>query len=291
MTGVVDGCEWSPLCVVGVRLMSGEWMHGGDLWTLIPLSSHSFHSSITLILFIFHSIHSRSLSFWHFLSLYPINTHSHSIQLSISPILYHSSLHVHSLCYWVGDGGGVFYSIHSLIHYSYSAITITSYCLSTTIWPHSLPILSISSHTYSFHITSFIYCSSLSLPLLLDYLSLISLAILFHSLFHSIILFHSYHFHTHHSHHHSTLSLLNTLVSIHLLSTAYTLHCHHISFIYYSIHSTTHSSIHHHSKHTLTIHLLLSSTIHIQFHSLFYTTHHCLYTSSFYSYNPIITIT
>ena len=134
--------------------------------------------------------------------------------------------------------------MHSLIHYSSPSITVTSYCLSTTICLHTLPIYSISSQTYSSPITSFIYYTSLSLPLSLDCLSLISLAILFHSLFHSIILYHSILSHTHHTIHHSTLSLLITLVSIHLLSTPYTLHYHLISFIYYSLHSTTHSSSH-----------------------------------------------
>ena len=220
--------------------MSGEWMDCGDLWSLIPLSSHSFHSSITLILFTFHSIHSHSLSFSHILSLYPINTHSHSIHISFSSIPYYRSLHVHSLYHCVGDGVGVNYFIYSLIHYSYSCITITSFILSTTICPHSLPIHSFSSHTYSCHITSFIYHSSFSLPLSLDYLSLISLAILFHSLFHSIILFHSVHSHTHHTIHHSTLPLLITLVSIHLLSTPYTHYYHHISFtIQYTLLNST----------------------------------------------------
>ena len=222
--------------------MNGEWMDGGDLWTLIPLSYHSFHSSITLILFSFHSIHSHSLSFWHFLSLYPINTHFHSIHIYITPIPYYRSLHVHFPYHWGSDGGGVNYSIHSLLHYSYSCITVTSFIHSTTICHHSLSIHSISSLSYSFHITSFIYHTSLSLPLSLDYLSLISLAILVHSLFHSIILFHSIHSHTPHIIHHSILSVLNTIYSIHLLSSPYTLHYHHVSFIDYSIHSTTHFS-------------------------------------------------
>ena len=216
-------------------------MNGGDLWTLIPLSSHSFQSSITLILLAFHSIHSHTLSFCHFLSLYPVNTHSHSIHLSITSIPCYRSLHIHSLYHWVGDNG-VNYSIHSLIHYSSSCVTISSFILSTTIWPHSLPIHSISSRTYSCHISSFIYFSSLSLPFTFDYLSLISLVILVHYQFHSIILFHSIHSHIHHTHHHSILSVLNTLYSILLLSTPYTLHYHLISFIYYSIHSTTHYS-------------------------------------------------
>ena len=134
------------------------------------------------------------------------------------------------------------YSIYSRIHYSSSYITITSFILSQTISPLTLPIHSISSLPYSCRITSFIYHTSLSLPFTLVYHSLISLSILVHSQFHSINLSHSYHSHTHHSIHHYSLSVLYTLVSIHLLSTPYTLHYHHISFIYYSIHSTTLSS-------------------------------------------------
>ena len=209
---------------------------------MVETCEHSSLSHIFLFILLSLLFYSHSLSFCPFLSLFPVNTHSLSIQLSITPIPCYRSLHIHSLYHWVGDDRGVNYSIHSLIHYSYSCVTISLFILSTTIWPHSLPIHSISSHSYSFHITSFIYCSSFSLSLSLDCLSLFSLAILVHSLFHSVIPFHSIHSRTHHSLHHSILSVLNTLFSIHLLSAPYTLHYHHISFIYYSTHSTTHSS-------------------------------------------------
>ena len=140
------------------------------------------------------------------------------------------------------------YSIHLLIHYSSSSFTLTSYCLSTIICSHSLPIHSISSHSYSCHITSFIYCSSLSLPLSLDYLLLISLAILFHSLFHSIIPFHSSHSHTHHTIHHSTLC---THHSLFYPFTIYTIHSTTVSINHSILTSLFHSSIYLFSFHII----------------------------------------
>ena len=228
-------CWWMWMeCSLCCGSVTDEWWVIG-LWRLV-----NTHSSLMSFI----SFFSRSYSN-HILSHSAFSCHSIPSTLILIPfisisLLFYTIVHsIHTL-FIIELVMIVVWTIpYSLIHYSSSSITLTSFILSATIWPHSLPIHSISSQSYSCHITSFFFFTSLSLPLSLYYLSLISLAILVQSLFHSIIRSHSILSHTHLTIHHSTLPLLNTLYSIHLLSSPYTLYYHLISFMYYSIHSTT----------------------------------------------------
>ena len=235
MTGVVDGCEWSPLCVVGVRPMSGEWMDGGDLWTLIPLSFHSFHSSITLILFTFSLIQPFliTLSYQHSFSFHSSLVHFCFI-LSFTP--YTLSL---SLCLWWWRCDLFHPFTHSLFILIYQCHFIHPFYNHLTSFT-SYSFLFITFILMSYH---FIHLSLFIITSIITWLSLTHVSS--HSCSFSIPFYHSISFYSlsyTFTIHHSELSVLNTLYSILLLSTPYTLYYHHVSFIYYSVQSTTHSS-------------------------------------------------
>ena len=223
MTGVVEGFEWSPLCVVGVRLMSGEWMDGGDLWSLIPLSCHSFHSSITLILFTFHSIHSLSLSFSLFLSLYPVNTHSHSIPL------YHSYSMLSFTTYTLSISLSWWWLRCELFHlFTHSLFILIYHC--HFIHPFDNHMSSFTSYTFHFitHILMsyhFIHLSHFIITSFITWLSLTRLSC--HSCSLSIPFYHSISF--------FSLSYTPYYPSFYTLSTQ---HSRFYPFTIYTIHST-----------------------------------------------------
>ena len=292
MTGVVDGCEWSLFCVVGVRLMSGEWMDGGDLWSLIPLSFIYF--ILLSLLFYSHSIPSIHILSYSAISYYSILSTLFLIPFISISLLFLSiahSIYALFIIELVMVEVWTIPFIHSFTIHTHPSLSLHSSFRQPSLLIHFLftpfhhthtHVISLhSSYTLQYHFHYHLTIShSCLLPFFFILYYILSFYIILFTLIHTIlsITMNSLY---------STLSILSIYYLHHTLYTIITFHSCTIQFtLLNSLHP-----IHHHSKHTLTIQLLHSSTILIQYHSLFYTTHHSLYTSSFYSYYPIITIT